>query len=49
MAFRVPVQKRLFHILTAFITTFAFISYYAMASGDGVCFFPSDRLLRAAR
>ncbi|KAL9599141.1 MAG: hypothetical protein Q9219_004007 [cf. Caloplaca sp. 3 TL-2023] len=36
MAFRVPVQKRLFHILTAFITTFATISYYAMAVGDGV-------------
>ncbi|KAI1495003.1 hypothetical protein F5X96DRAFT_676066 [Biscogniauxia mediterranea] len=36
MAMRVPVQKRLFHILTAFITTFAFLSYYAMATGDGV-------------
>ncbi|KAL9016843.1 MAG: hypothetical protein Q9185_005841 [Variospora sp. 1 TL-2023] len=36
MAFRVPVQKRLFHILTAFITTFATMSYYAMAIGDGV-------------
>jgi len=36
MAFRVPVQKRMFHILTAFITTFAFISYFAMASGDGI-------------
>lgn len=36
MAFRVPVQKRLFHILTAFITTFAFLSYFAMASGDGI-------------
>ncbi|KAH8204880.1 hypothetical protein TruAng_000919 [Truncatella angustata] len=36
MAFRVPVQKRLFHVLTAFITTFAFLSYFAMATGDGV-------------
>lgn len=36
MAFRVPIQKRLFHIITAFITTFAAISYYAMAVGDGV-------------
>ncbi|KAI4179141.1 MAG: hypothetical protein L6R41_008012 [Letrouitia leprolyta] len=36
MAFRVPVQKRLFHILTAFITTFATLSYYAMAVGDGI-------------
>ncbi|MCJ1406849.1 hypothetical protein MMC19_000919, partial [Ptychographa xylographoides] len=29
-------QKRLFHILTAFITTFAAISYFAMAMGDGI-------------
>lgn len=36
MAFRVPVEKRLFHILTAFITTFATLSYYAMAVGDGI-------------
>ncbi|EHY52045.1 hypothetical protein HRR83_003394 [Exophiala dermatitidis] len=35
MAYRVPVQKRLFHILTAFITTFAFLSYFAMATGSG--------------
>jgi len=38
MAFRVPVQKRLFHVLTAFITTFATISYFAMATGDGNSF-----------
>lgn len=36
MAFRVPAQKRLFHVLTAFITTFATISYFAMAVGDGI-------------
>ncbi|KAI1293965.1 hypothetical protein F5Y03DRAFT_373770 [Xylaria venustula] len=36
MAFRVPVQKRLLHILTAVITTTAFLSYYAMATGAGV-------------
>ncbi|MCJ1325314.1 hypothetical protein MMC10_001977 [Thelotrema lepadinum] len=36
MAYRVPASKRLFHIITAFITTFAAISYYAMAVGDGV-------------
>jgi len=36
LAFRVPAQKRLFHILTAFITTFAFLSYFAMATGDGI-------------
>lgn len=35
LAYRVPVQKRLFHILTAFITTFAAISYFAMATNDG--------------
>jgi len=35
MAFRVPVQKRLFHVITALITTFATISYFAMATGDG--------------
>lgn len=38
LAFRVPIQKRLFHILTAFITTFALISYYAMAVGDGISY-----------
>ncbi|KAI0550045.1 hypothetical protein F4679DRAFT_226664 [Xylaria curta] len=36
MAMRVPVQKRMFHIITAFITTIAFLSYYAMATGTGV-------------
>lgn len=35
MAYRVPVQKRLFHIITSFITATAAISYYAMATGDG--------------
>ncbi|KAL3423168.1 heat shock protein 30 (bacteriorhodopsin) [Phlyctema vagabunda] len=38
MAYKTPVQKRLFHVLTAFITTFATISYFAMATGDGVNF-----------
>ncbi|ETS82424.1 hypothetical protein PFICI_04300 [Pestalotiopsis fici W106-1] len=37
-AARVPVQKRLFHVLTSFITTFAFLSYFAMATGDGIGF-----------
>ncbi|KAI0179130.1 opsin-1 [Hypoxylon sp. FL1284] len=36
MAMRVPVQKRLFHVITALVTTFAFLSYYAMATGDGI-------------
>jgi bacteriorhodopsin len=35
LAARVPVQKRLFHVITSFITTFAFLSYFAMATGDG--------------
>jgi len=38
MAWRVPVQKRLFHVITTFITTFAAISYFAMATGDGNSF-----------
>ena len=29
-------SKRLFHVITAFITTFAAVSYYAMAVGDGI-------------
>jgi len=33
-----PQQKRLFHVITAMITTFATISYFAMASGDGNSF-----------
>jgi len=36
MAWRVPIQKRLFHVLTALITIFATLSYFAMATGDGV-------------
>ncbi|KAF4614381.1 hypothetical protein G7Y89_g15356 [Cudoniella acicularis] len=35
MSWRVPVQKRLFHVITTFITLFATISYFAMAIGDG--------------
>jgi bacteriorhodopsin len=38
LAWRVPVQKRLFHVITTFITTFAAISYFAMANGDGVSY-----------
>jgi len=38
LAFRVPVQKRLFHVITTFITLFATISYFAMATGDGNSF-----------
>jgi bacteriorhodopsin len=28
----------MFHILTAFVTTFAFLSYFAMAAGGGACY-----------
>src|SRR5271170_2384104 len=28
----------MFHILTAFVTTIAFLSYFAMATGDGICY-----------
>jgi bacteriorhodopsin len=38
MAYRVPVQKRLFHILTTLITAFATLSYFAMATGSGNSF-----------
>jgi bacteriorhodopsin len=38
MAWRVPVQKRLFPVLTTFITLFATLSYFAMATGDGNSF-----------
>jgi len=38
LAWKQPVQKRLFHVLTALITTFATISYFAMATGDGNSF-----------
>jgi bacteriorhodopsin len=31
-------QKRLFHVITAFITTFATLSYFAMATGAGTNF-----------
>jgi len=35
MAWRTPVQQRLFPVLTTFITLFATLSYFAMATGDG--------------
>jgi len=35
LSWRVPVQKRLFHVITTLITTIATISYFAMATGDG--------------
>jgi bacteriorhodopsin len=35
LAARVVVQKRLFHVLTSLITTVSFLTYLAMATGDG--------------
>jgi bacteriorhodopsin len=36
VSWRVPVQKRLFHVITTLITITAAISYFAMATGQGV-------------
>ena len=36
MSWNVPQSKRLYHILTTFIVTFAALSYFAMASGHGI-------------
>ncbi|KFZ23483.1 hypothetical protein V502_02040 [Pseudogymnoascus sp. VKM F-4520 (FW-2644)] len=38
MAWRVPVEKRVFHIIMTFITAFATISYFGMATGGGATF-----------
>jgi len=38
LTWRTPVQKRLFHIITTFITAFATLSYFAMATGSGNSF-----------
>ncbi|KAF2792326.1 family A G protein-coupled receptor-like protein [Melanomma pulvis-pyrius CBS 109.77] len=36
MSWRVPVAKRLYHVITTLIVIFASISYFAMATGHGV-------------
>merc|ERR1712080_748633 len=36
LAWNVPTSKRLYHILTTFIVSFAALSYFAMASGHGI-------------
>jgi len=38
MAWNIPQSKRLYHILTTFIVTFAALSYFAMASGHGISY-----------
>lgn len=35
MSWTVPIQKRLFHVITTLIVIFAAISYFAMATGQG--------------
>ncbi|KAH7126929.1 hypothetical protein B0J11DRAFT_604832 [Dendryphion nanum] len=36
LSWRVPVNRRLYHVITTLITIFAAISYFAMATGHGV-------------
>jgi len=36
LSWRVPVSRRLYHVITTMITIFAAISYFAMATGHGV-------------
>jgi len=36
MSWRIPVSKRLYHVITTIITIIAAISYFAMATGHGV-------------
>jgi bacteriorhodopsin len=36
MSWNVPQSKRLYHVLTTFIVTFAALSYFAMATGHGI-------------
>jgi bacteriorhodopsin len=36
MSWSVPMSKRLYHVVTTLIVTFAALSYFAMASGHGV-------------
>ncbi|OBT78697.1 hypothetical protein VF21_02311 [Pseudogymnoascus sp. 05NY08] len=38
MAWRVPVEKRVFHVIATFIAAFATISYFGMATGGGNSF-----------
>lgn len=38
MAWTVPIQKRLYHVITTMIVIFASLSYFAMATGHGVSY-----------
>jgi len=38
MSWRIPIAKRLYHIITTIIVMTAAISYFAMACGDGVSY-----------
>ncbi|GAB7338446.1 hypothetical protein MBLNU457_4732t1 [Dothideomycetes sp. NU457] len=38
MSWTVPMQRRLYHIITTLIVTFAAMSYFAMATGHGISY-----------
>lgn len=38
LAWRVPVSQRVYHIVTTLVTIITALSYFAMATGDGVTF-----------
>jgi len=38
MSWNIPVSKRVYHVLTTTVTIIAALSYFAMASGDGVSY-----------
>ncbi|RKF83695.1 Opsin-1 [Golovinomyces cichoracearum] len=42
LSLRVPVQKRLYHILFILLTSGSLCGYFAMASGDGYLYIASD-------
>ena len=37
LSWSVPIGKRLYHIITTLIVIFASLSYFAMATGHGIC------------
>jgi len=38
LSWNIPVSKRVYHVLTTLVTIIAALSYFAMASGDGVSY-----------
>lgn len=43
LSWNIPVSKRVYHVLTTLATVIAALSYFAMASGDGVTYRCEDR------